>query len=642
MARSSKILSVLLLLLVWFAVDVTALDRATLRWIRKRPVINAIIVEGNSHFSQGDITSRMYSQRRTMWRALKGDRRSHLQRETLGRDTMEVKFLYLTNGFLGVKIEESFKVILPDSSAMVHVQIVEGRQFRYDTTTVTGDMDDKTSEFFYKSAKDLKKSEPVDPFSIRALSFKLKRFLANRGYPYAEIAYTLDTSASDGRTVISFACRTDSLVHFGDVTIEGLQNYPDYVARRELKLKPGEEYRREDILESQRRLFESGYFSTLHLDNVPDPQERLRPDFRLRLRERKTRFFNTELGVVGQSNLRDLVWQTSMAVGKRNLFGSRRAELSVSYFYSLGDDARVLENLYRARFTEPWVLGMRVPLSISAEWEPRLRDPDQLYKRRSYSVSAEMLFRFGRQVRLTAGIEYESLKLTEVPVDQAAAGVDVTSSGRRGVFGDFIMDKRDNLFIPSRGVFLSTSAEIFGGVLGGDANFYRVQSAWSIYQKVWPGWISATRFMGGIARPFGKSDSLITDDRLLTGGANSVRSFRENHLGPLDELGTPTGASYTFVFNQEFRWRTIQIFNKIPLLSSLFKSFPLWQSLFVDVGNGFSDRRSIRLDAMAVAYGAGVQIVSPAGPIRIDYAQRIRTKRFEFADRWHFTILYAF
>jgi len=158
---------------------------------------------------------------------------------------------------------------------------------------------------------------------------------------------------------------------------------------------------------------------------------------------------------------------------------------------------------------------------------------------------------------------------------------------------------------------------------------------------VWPGWISATRVKLGLVEAFGRSDSLLTDDRLLLGGANTVRSFRENRLGPLDGDKNPRGAQYVFVFNQEFRWKTVQIFNKIPLLDIL-AAFPLWQSVFVDVGNGFLEWGDIRPDRLAVAYGTGVQILSPAGPIRLDYAQRLETDSFDFAKRWHFTILYAF
>jgi outer membrane protein assembly factor BamA len=77
-------------------------------------------------------------------------------------------------------------------------------------------------------------------------------------------------------------------------------------------------------------------------------------------------------------------------------------------------------------------------------------------------------------------------------------------------------------------------------------------------------------------------------------------------------------------------------------VGKFFETLPLWQSLFFDMGNGFDRFEDIRLDDYAFSYGTGIQIVSPAGPIRVDYARRIPTSRYSFDYRWHFTILYAF
>ena len=58
--------------------------------------------------------------------------------------------------------------------------------------------------------------------------------------------------------------------------------------------------------------------------------------------------------------------------------------------------------------------------------------------------------------------------------------------------------------------------------------------------------------------------------------------------------------------------------------------------------NGFRNQEDMRFDRLAVSYGTGFQIASPAGPIRIDRAWVLEHHDFEYSDRWHFTILYAF
>lgn len=634
--------------LLWMCVLVIALtgssfsmtERERQRWVRDNPRIDSIVVEGNSFYSGGEIRSRLYARTWSWWSALKADRRIRVQRETFGRDTLEVKYMYLTQGFLGVQVDHTFEM-LPDSNALVRITVHEGRQFFYDTAVVTGEYPRELAIHFEKRTTHLKPGRPVNPIELKQVEFELKTYLANRGHPYARTSHRVDTTDTVRRARVVFHVYADSLVRFGDVEVTGTQQFPEYVARRELKVKPGDIYTRDAILESQRRLLESGYFSTFQLTQAESSPHRLQPDFTLRVRERKTKYVTTELGALGQSNLRDLAWLVSAGAGKRNILGSRRGDFTISYTFSLGQASRILQNRYNVRFTEPWFLGLRMPLTLGFEWEPTLRDPDNVYKRRSYSVSAETNRRFGREVRVWLGIEYESLKLSEFPEDMSDIGMQSSISGRRRMYSQFRYDSRDNLFIPSRGSYIDLAIDYFGGFMGGDNDFYKVQASWSTYQPVWPGWITATRVKLGFAEPFGDSDSLLTDDRLRLGGANTVRAFRENRLGPLDSDGNPRGAQYVVVFNQEFRWKTVQIFNEIPVLKIL-SSFPLWQSVFVDVGNGFLDIDDIRLDRLAVAYGAGVQLVSPAGPIRLDYAQRLETETFDFAKRWHFTILYAF
>jgi len=99
------------------------------------------------------------------------------------------------------------------------------------------------------------------------------------------------------------------------------------------------------------------------------------------------------------------------------------------------------------------------------------------------------------------------------------------------------------------------------------------------------------------------------------------------------------------LFNLEFRWKTVQVLQSLPGIGKLFRNLPLWQSVFFDAGNVWERFDDIGSEDLALGYGTGVQIVSPAGPIRVDYARKIKTDREDLSGidyRWHFTILYAF
>lgn len=634
MARWIAAFLVIFCLLLTF--DAKAVDRATLKWVRSKPVIDKIVIEGNRHFSSSEIKSHLYSRERNFWRALNGDRRIRVQRETPARDSMEVNYLYLREGYLGVRMTEDFEVADADSAAQIQITVAEGRQFLFGPKHVSGTFEERFRGDFEKIASHLKVNQPIDPFALRQAEFDMKTLLANEGYPYAEVTHDLDTSGNGSATPVTFSITARSLVHFGQVSVEGLENFPEYVARRELKIHPGDVYRRKTILDSQQRLYESGYFNTLSLSPELTATDSLQPDFSLRVRERKARFISVQTGAA-QSDVRDLLWDSSIGFGKRNFIGSRTIEANAIYSYAVGSESGLLAHRYQLRFTEPWFLGIRMPLVLTGEVRPTVKSATQDYRVRAWLVSAETTRKFGREFSGTLGIAYESIKITGVPpADSVLQREQGGLTGRRKLYTTFRRDSRENIFIPDRGSLLDFSAQYVGGFLGGDVSFTKYEASYASYQVIWPGWISATRFKAGWAESFGASTIVPSEDRFYVGGANSIRGVPENSLG-LSE-----GSNVITIVNQEFRWRTIQVLNVIPLLKNLLKTMPLWQSVFFDMGNGFANWHEVKVSSFAFSYGTGFQLVSPAGPIRVDYARLIRTHRYTVTHRWHFTILYAF
>jgi len=634
--------AILLLLLSLGDPAAGAVDKTLLRWAMTSPRIDSIAIDGNRSFNRDEIVGRLYSRTHSFWGALRSDRRTSVQRETLGRDTLEVKYLYLSNGFLGVRVMHSYEPLPPDSNALVRIRIDEGRQFRYGEKKVAGEFSAEHRERIERAVSYLRAGRPINPFAVKETETAIKTYFANRGYPYARIESSIDTSGRAESCPISFSVKSDSLVHFGDVAVEGAAYYPEYVGRRELKVKPGAVYRRQDILESQQRLFESGYFTTFQLSPVPNTADRLHPDFLLRVRERSPWYVTFRTGA-GQNELRDLVWDISGGLGKRNFIGSRKLETTADYSIETSRPQRLLVHRYRLKFTEPWFLGTRTKLYLTGEYQPRLRDAVRTFDKEALSLSGTLSRWYGRQVRIDFGLEYQNVNITGVPEDEIPLVKEQEGiSVRRKLFLTFRRDTRDNLFVPRSGAVTELSGEYFGGFLQGDENFFKVLASWSRYQVVWPGWVWATRIRGAWAEAFAETKSVPLDEALYLGGANTVRGFEENRLGPLSADGTPEGARYTLVMNHEFRWKTVQFLNVLPLIGDLFEKFPLWQSVFVDAGNGFRGAEEIRFDRVAISYGTGFQIVSPAGPIRIDYGQVVDTEAFEPIHRWHFTILYAF
>ncbi|KAA3633725.1 MAG: hypothetical protein DWP97_08490 [Calditrichaeota bacterium] len=660
-----KVTTVILFLLMLFVMQsIHAVDKAHLRWMRDKPMIDSIVINGNNSISNDDIRGRMYSKTESLWRKIKKDRRIRVQRETLNRDTLEIKYLYLTRGFINVQVGETFQpldqfdivknentgIVDTVPKAMLWVNIYEGIKYSYGKKTFSGTYPNQFYLPLLKLANKLETGKDANMIKLQQIIFEMKTEFANHGYPYSKIEYQIDTVTNEPDVDINFVVQADSLVKFGDIFISGIEIFPDNVAKRELKIKSGDLYSRKAIIESQKRLYESGYFTFSQLTQATPLNDRLNPDFQLKVREKKPKFVTATAGV-GQSSVKDLQLDASLGAGKRDVNftpihfpkfskASHRVSANADYSFSVGGDSRLIKHKYSLRYTSPWTVGLRMPLTLTAEWEPPIQSQLGDYRIRKWAFTAGTQKWFGDEIRTTAGVEYNNVKITgygdnDVQEIREQEGI----SARRKLYTTFRLDSRDNIFIPRVGQLTELSVDIFGGFLGGEDNFYKVQLAWSTYQPVWPGWIYALRLKGGTAREYGVSKTVPIEERIYLGGANTIRGFTENTLGPLNEDSTAAGANYTFIINQEFRWKTVQFLN---VFGDFFRNFPQWQSIFFDAGNGFENSAEIKFDNFALSYGTGIQIMSPAGPIRIDYARRIKTDRYPVDSRWHFTILYAF
>ena len=172
-----------------------------------------------------------------------------------------------------------------------------------------------------------------------------------------------------------------------------------------------------------------------------------------------------------------------------------------------------------------------------------------------------------------------------------------------------VYDSRDNFFNATKGKRISVSAQWGGHGLGGDFDFYKVSGEGRFYKGLRNGHTLALRVMGGYIH-----GNIAYGNLFSLGGSNTLRGYEDEQFK----------GKKMYAATLEYRF---PIANKIQGV------------VFTDVGSAwevggsmpwYEDSRSINY-----AYGVGVRLQTPIGPIRLDYGHGDQNKfHFSFGTQF--------
>ncbi|MBU1318406.1 MAG: BamA/TamA family outer membrane protein [candidate division Zixibacteria bacterium] len=633
MIRRSCLTCIFLFLLISGVSSVCAERDPQLKWLGKKPLISKVEVNGNEYFSDGKVKSLMRSQENGFWQSLRLSERHRLRKDSKRYDMAALQYLYLTNGFVDSKIEEEF-VVAEDSSAIVKITVVEGKRYLIRSSTTYSDLG-SFGEAVAHQLRQLRQGDPLNPRRIEQVAFDIKTVYANSGYPYADVRDSVSVDSEVDSADVTFFIERGPLTVFGDVHVDSLEFTKPSTFTRELVFKPGDVYSRQMIIDSRQRVYSTGLASYVDLTvkNAPSSDTSsihdVRPDFLLKVRERKPRYAKIKTGA-GEDDEQDLVWDLGLEFGNRNISGrGRQVRFGlVSSFLVFAGDWRILKERFEFEYSEPWLLKIRMPLHLTFGVEPGVRSETQRYRISRIDLGLTTARELSRSTVVSGGIEYEQVKITGIPADELddlkkEEGISV----QRKVLFLLERDTRNNLLLPIRGSYARLDAEYVGGFLGGDNSFVKLQGNVSRYQNFYGSNIYAWQYRIGWVLGTASDPYVPTTDRFYFGGGKSLRGYVSSSVGPATAEGEPAGGRVLIQTNQEVR-------------RPLFWNF--WGSTFIDAGNNYEDFKYFKLDNLLVSGGVGLQYISPVGPIRLDYGHRLIHGGYPPGGRFHFSILYAF
>ena len=215
-----------------------------------------------------------------------------------------------------------------------------------------------------------------------------------------------------------------------------------------------------------------------------------------------------------------------------------------------------------------------------------------------FRTEAAVRRRFSERLMGRGGYRFVMSNASDVRVDDDAERDTTITSGP---FVTLEYDCRDNPILPARGFFLDVGSALSSSFLGANVDFVDLYARGSVYFRLRDDLVLAASLRGQTRPTLDGSETLPIQERLFLGGANSVRSFGEDELGPTDDDGDPFGGLTTVDATLELRQR-------------LFGD--LYGALFYDVGS--VGDRAFDVDGFGHAIGLGLRYYLPMGPVRLD------------------------
>lgn len=595
-------------------------------------VVDSIALEGVSPERREFVWNHLLTDRppRAPWA-----KRPPLDRVTLEEDVSRIPAVYRRIGYYRARAwYEVAPVSDGDRSVRVSIHVDEGERVHLDSIEV--ELDPVPEELRPELVSDLP-LQPGEPFELEAYAearSTLLARLADAGFPRATIEGGADVDLRSQTARVTWRLIPGPPVRFGTVTVEGLDQVPERLVRRELELAKDQSYSREALRRSQRQVYELGLFQSVVLEAAPPPNG-VEADssggaevdgdaadagdvevwpVSVRVVERAPRSVRVGAGYGTEERLRvQLGWE------HRNFMGEAR-RLSIEARHSslvTGLEAK----LHQRRF-----LGPRLQLEVGARLE---RERQSSYDADRARAEVALVQPVGSDWRARVGFAFERSHITEVSPETESVLDDpernvTLSTLELGLARSTLDDRLD----PTRGSALDLSLDISPGVLGSEADFFRVQLRGRAHRPL-GSWVLSGRLAAGSVEPFASTEpeDVPLVARFFSGGGNSVRGFDYRELGPLDATGEPLGGTTFAEASAELR-------------------VPLWRKLsgvvFVDAGLVHLEPWRWRLRDVFYSTGAGLRYSTPIGPVRIDFGYVLNPEGDVDRSRVHLGVGQAF
>ena len=522
-------------------------------------------------------------------------------KEKLTGDLENVRSYYLDRGYLEFNIDSTQVSLSPDKKDMyLTIAIHEGQPYTISSIKFAGNLLDREAEL-----KKLVTVKPGQRFSAQKLKDTTKAIvdkLGEYGYAFATVNALPEIDQANHTVALTLQVDPSRRVYVRHINVVGNTRTRDEVVRREMRQLESSWFDSNRLALSKDRINRLGYFTDVDVTTVPVEGTPDQVDVNVKVNEKPTGTLS--LGVGYGSGEGPII---SAGISQDNVFGSGNSlslnvntattyrTLSVTQidpYFTVDGIKRITDVYYRTT----------QPLYYSST-------NDTSFRIISYGADMKFGIPFSETDMVYFGLGIEQDRL-DVDASTPQTYIDyVNDFGRVSntvpLTVGWSRDNRDSALVPSRGYFAQANAE-YGTPAG--TEYYKADTQMQYYYSFARGFVLGLNFQGGYGNGIGKPYPIFKN--YFAGGIGSVRGYESGSLGPRDTTtNDPIGGSKMVVGNIELTFplpgtgydRTLRVFT------------------FVDGGNVWgTEGSSTGANGLRYSYGAGLEWISPIGPLKLD------------------------
>ncbi len=531
-------------------------------------------------------------------------------------DVERLKYFYKTKGYLQVNVGTPEITVSEDKKwVFIAVKVQEGPQFTINDITFQGELLFPEEKLMEKLT--LKKEKTYSEELLRNDIQALTEMYQDEGYAFANVLRTLHVVPGENKVDVEFSFEKGKIAYFGKIHVKGNSKTRDKVIRRELQIKEGVRFSGSALRISKENVNRLGFFepNSVVFNTVSPKGKDDVLDVEISVKERNT-------------------GQISLGAGYSTATGAfLNASISQNNFQGLGQTLSFgltlanTQKTFNLGFTEPYLFDTQWTAGADIFQTQNSSSNSYSYKSKGFDL------RVGHPVwdytRLFVTYKMEDTQIQDLndPTLDAETENGLSSS----INTNLVLDKRDNKYEPTKGIYTSVAAEYAG--LGGDKYWYKSELDSRYYYNVIGDLVFRSRLYSAKLEQV-DGHKIPRTEKFTLGGSRNLRGYTYEAIGPQRTVADNTGFIRTFNEGGLFT-----AFTQVEFEHPLAREAGLKWVVFFDAGNVYQTHIGENKNYnMKMDYGFGFRWFSPIGVLRFEWGKPINPEVKDAGSQFHFDI----